>query len=454
MRPVLNQQSRQRHGQRQGTTLTEVLMSLLVMSIGVVSLATLFPISALRVLEATNMTNSTVLRYNAEGLVDSVPSILFDPDGLASTRHSGTNYIVDPLGKWDIANQLSRPINDPSLSRFEYNRATTITRPRAGFQSWFLGESETSPAVFTSLERTRHLVSLPDTLTVVVEATLADPFASVTATTVTFPSSDGMDVVDSTVTAAVAAGLSDSGMRVTLFDTSNSFSEVKTVSAVMGNPSGNTVEFVEPLSSELQTAGIGLVRLELVDNFYTFMLSVRNTAGHVNADVVVFFKRELTELSNQVYVGELRRYNLGADGVPGSTGDDNMDGNNEDVREIGSPGSDDTVNNTVTVDWTETLYPSAPERPPLRRGGYVYDPVNGLWYRIRSISDAVPVSNTTAVLALDEAIRRDNTEDLDNSGGVNLPGEDRNGNGAVDRGGLIIPKGVIAVFPLRAKQLD
>ncbi len=89
---------------RRGTTLTEVLMSLMIMSIGVVSLATLFPISAARVLEATNLTNATVLKHNAEGIVDSFSAIIHEPDGATidpvtgeNTRERGRAIQVDPL---------------------------------------------------------------------------------------------------------------------------------------------------------------------------------------------------------------------------------------------------------------------------------------------------------------------------------------------------------------------
>ena len=44
-----------------GSTLSEVLISLLVMSIGVVSLATLFPVSVLRSIQATQLTNAANL---------------------------------------------------------------------------------------------------------------------------------------------------------------------------------------------------------------------------------------------------------------------------------------------------------------------------------------------------------------------------------------------------------
>ena len=58
------------HRLRPGTTLTEVLMSILIMSIGVVTLATLFPIAILRSVQATQLTNATILRYDAEAIID------------------------------------------------------------------------------------------------------------------------------------------------------------------------------------------------------------------------------------------------------------------------------------------------------------------------------------------------------------------------------------------------
>lgn len=450
---------------RRGTTLTEVLMALMVMSIGVISLATLFPISALRVVEATHMTNSTILRHQAEGLMDAASAMAFDPDGDGnSAEHSQTTYVIDPLGIWNLRTQTSVPLTDVSLRRFEYNRPGGITQPPLSRQTRFLGESTASPRVFTNLDLVRELTSLQDTTTQVVEGTAT----AFTANSVTFPTTDGMDAMSATISSALTitpTPPSDIGWRVTLFDVSGRLSEVKTVSVDSANTSGSsTVEFDEPLSSELQAIGVGLARLEIADDFYTFMYSVRNTAGTFNFDVVVFFKRDFSELSQQLYIGDLRRFNLGTPAAPGLSGvDDNGDGVTDDIREIGSVGifnaERDTENSSVVVDWNPALYTTVPEKPPIRRGGYVYDTVNGLWYRIQSIGTADAdgdgiIDDTAATLNLDSAIHRDNTEDLDDSGAVDLPGEDRNSDGIVDRGGLIIPRGVIAVFPLRARRLD
>ena len=99
---------------RRAVTLTEVLMSLMIMSIGVTSVAVLFPISVLRSIQSTQLTNAAILKYNAEALLQQNPKVVFDPDGnyeLAVTDLQGQfalaehyqsaamrNYIVDPVG--------------------------------------------------------------------------------------------------------------------------------------------------------------------------------------------------------------------------------------------------------------------------------------------------------------------------------------------------------------------
>ncbi len=64
-----------RNARRAGVTLSEILVSLLVMSIGVVSVATLFPLSVFRTIQATQLTNAAQHRYNYEGLVGARPEL-------------------------------------------------------------------------------------------------------------------------------------------------------------------------------------------------------------------------------------------------------------------------------------------------------------------------------------------------------------------------------------------
>src|SRR6478672_466809 len=53
------------HRGRPGITLTEILISIMIMGVGMVSLATLFPLGLLRIREANRLTRSTLLAESA-----------------------------------------------------------------------------------------------------------------------------------------------------------------------------------------------------------------------------------------------------------------------------------------------------------------------------------------------------------------------------------------------------
>ena len=468
---------------RSGVTLTEVLMSIMIMGIGVVSLATLFPISTLRVLEATNLTNSTVARFNAEGIIDSFPQMIHNPDGISTTRESGKNYIVDPLGWLELLNQgasadvtTAMTVAAPlpfDVRRYEYNRPTSgayqITQPPIARQTRYLGDSANPqiflssppanpvfPKLFTSIDIVRQVASLRDTTTDFGEG-FPDPDGVNTAAYT--KNGDGLvigltmpaevDLTVFTLPTTNAAYQDSTGYQAMIFDVTGRYSEIRQIESV----AGQTINWPSRPLPARYSSTVGLVRIERTEPFYSWMLTVRKRAsGPANVDVVVFTKRDFNELSEQLYVGDLRRFTLGDDGVPGTAGEDlNNDGNPNELAELGYPGSDDKQNNRVTVDWDPALYPTPPEKPALRRGGFVFDAANALWYRVLTIEEA-PTA-TSAVLALEKAISRNNTEDLIENNSLDA-GEDLNADGSIDRGGLIIPKGVVAVFPLETKLLQ
>jgi hypothetical protein len=80
---------------RFGATLTEVLMSLLIMSVGVVSVFTLFPLSILRSINANQQTNGKILKRDAEELILSSPSVLY-----ASSPVTGAPATPRFRGQW------------------------------------------------------------------------------------------------------------------------------------------------------------------------------------------------------------------------------------------------------------------------------------------------------------------------------------------------------------------
>jgi hypothetical protein len=408
----------------------------------------------LRVLEATNLTNSTVARFNAEGIIDSFPQMIHNPDGVSTTREAGKNYIVDPLGWHEL---LAQGVPTPLL--YEYNRpasgAFAITRPPIAQQTRYLGDNVTSPTLFTSIDIARRVANLQDTTTDFGEG-FPDPDGGNAGaytkngdglvTGLTMPTEVDLSVF--TLSTTDPAYQDPKGYQAVIFDVTGRYSEIRPIDSV----SAQTINWLSPLPSRYSSI-VGLVRIERTEPFYSWMLTVRKRAsGPANVDVVVFSKRDFNELSEQVYVGDLRRYTLGSDGVPGTTGVDlNNNGTNNDLAELGYPGTDDEQNNRVTVDWNPALYSTDPEKPLLRRGGFVFDAANALWYRVLTIEEA-PTA-TSAILALEKAISRDNTEDLIANNALDT-GEDRNSDGVIDRGGLIIPRGVVAVFPLETKLLQ
>jgi len=75
---------------RTGATLTEVLMALLVMGVGILPVMGLFPVAFLRSVQATNRTHATIHRYNAEAAMDLERQLI---TGLTEWQ-AGTAYVI------------------------------------------------------------------------------------------------------------------------------------------------------------------------------------------------------------------------------------------------------------------------------------------------------------------------------------------------------------------------
>ena len=130
---------------RAGATLTEVLMSLLIMSVGVLSVMSLFPISLLRTIQAAATTNASLLTGNAteellarSELLDGVPywqpGQRYQPGALVTPlpppgqTNSGTNRIfLVPAAYADgslVANvgpTIVQPQVQPDWNRLRFN---------------------------------------------------------------------------------------------------------------------------------------------------------------------------------------------------------------------------------------------------------------------------------------------------------------------------------------------
>lgn len=456
---------------RRGVSLSEVLMSLGIMSIGIAFIAGIFPLAALRTLRATNLTNATIARYNAEAAIASldnngiVRALIHDPDFDGDLReHRGTNYIVDPLGfneKYLISPAAthfvfgSEDINGNGMldTGEDLNSDGALNIPPATVTRAL--PLQFSGGVF-NLDAARDRVGLPDTFNEIGQVVAA---RSNTANTVTVPGELDMATVDP----------STGTYRVTLFNERETKSEIRYLAAPAA---ASATDWTLSLDRNLPTGfgNVGRVIVEVPTTRYTWLLTVRKRfSGLANVDVVVFLNRSFAFEHEQVYEAEFRMFNLDpndpggdGDGLPGRPNfDDNgedrngngmldpgedfngngvLDSNPDDISEIGYPGTDDIPNNRVIIRWPDD--DNTENDPFLQRGGYIFDTSNAIWYRMQAVESQTSDGTTiTARVSLEEAIKQNNTGDLMNFG-VADAGE------TPGAGGAMTPRGVVAVFPL------
>ncbi len=500
-----------RHDVRTGATLTEVLMSLLIMSIGVSTVALMFPISMRRTLVASQQTNSTIARFNAEALADVDPNFIHNPDGnfppgaaIDTTPYNGStfrghSYLVDPLGYQEFNYDPVTPTNplpgSPVIAPFPVGNSPRdfFGNNVPAFVNWPLPRRYTGATLFANpycslpgpptavqqllIARTRAtaLVTQPDNWKVATEAQSVTP-AGTGITSVTLDTEgDLSSVVVIDPATSLPTGIS---YRAVIYDIDGTHSETR---MLIANPVGQTISWTDPLPSQFEvspttgaTPNLGRIRVEQSDQVYTWMLSVRKRpSGSCNVDVVVFFKRNFDPNQERVFDAEFRKWKWinGANDyagtlaqrAPGIAGvDDNGNGVVDEVSEFGYPlpgasAAESELPNAVVTLKVSSATPEE-DRPKPQKGNYIYDTKNGLWYRIRAVqNEQYGVAGASGPedwmdVVLDETIKLDSTEDLDGDGTLNLPGEDRNGDGAVTRGGAILHHSVVNVFPLEIKE--
>lgn len=404
---------------RSGVSLAEVLVSMLIMSIGVVSVASLFPISVLRTAQATQLTHAVFLRNNAEAWVESNSVILGNgqiPFPAAVNQNTSVFAVVDPLG-FTMANNGLSNLN-----------ATTFAGPPS-VNAVGSSVARTSGGVGT-VALARQLATLPDSWSLIFEDVVTS-FGALQITTNT-------DTTSKNVTPAKL------NYRVVMFDVTGKVAVLKGLNAV----AGTTLSWTSNLPVGFVPAR---ARVEVQDLRYSYMLTVQKNPDSLatakslatinwvaDVDVAVFFNRSfiasdenlfsltypviVNSAAKTVSAGTLTPFNgNGFDGAPGVSGvDDDGDGNPDLNAEMGFLGSDDR--RTVAVPFTVGL----PGQPYLKKGSYMLE-LNALeWYRIVDLNTTL--SPGTAVILLDREVR------ILNAANPVLGG--------------VFMKGIIDVFPL------
>jgi len=373
---------------RGGTTLSAILISLMVMSIGVVSLATLFPISVLRSIQATQLTNASIHRLNAKQVCYSFPQLILNPD--ADTLSGGTNpnyllehqlfnvrdldhntvdnpydegsrFIVDPLGwneqQFKVALSGSRMLCDEfgnrDLASIDPSGDTVLRRYHGGL---------------STLKDAKTWTYLPDSWQLQLSGTAPTPAVN---NSITVPAT-----VDTQTSQQTLADLGAGSVRIILFSANGKSSVVRNVTSIVGT--SVSWDDTQTTADDLPSAGYGTTlqryRVEVADPRYSWLLSVRRLAidangnGSALADVVVFHKRSLSAAVEQIYSTTLTK------------------GNNS---------------CTITVSGTA--------KPFLKKGGFIFDAQGANWYRIVKIDEATnpivyidrpAVANTNRIMAM------------------------------------------------------
>ena len=466
-----------------GATLSEVLVSLLVMSIGVVSLATLFPISVLRSLQATQLTSSANLRYNVEAFLGVRPQLytigaawqagtaytvgdLVTPTGCCSpsivlscttagisgaveptwnTNNGGNtfdpspggplqwqtyrvqNYVVDPLGKHLVETSFRQTANGDYFG----NNGTAPIQLMRSFPG--IGASNQDQAA--------DAATLPDSWILQVESNQVTYSAGASTCSLgDLP----YDLIPTTPILPVGYLPS----RIVLFDITGKISHVRPISNITGTAPSQTLTWPSVVGSGPLPTGFTPVRarVETKERRYTWMLSVRRDGDSFQMDVVVFFRRPFSGRDEQVYPATFTAVtDPGYDQQPGvATVDDDGKNGTDDAGELGWPGSDDSARNWVIVE-----YKSAEDKPFYKKGGFVCDATNLRWYRILDLVEGTtPASVTPAgITALSPTAGYDRAVRLTVENKIVAPVP------AVVGGGALMMRNIVDVYPIRTRVI-
>ncbi|MEK6261744.1 MAG: hypothetical protein AABP62_24360 [Planctomycetota bacterium] len=411
---------------RAGSTLSEVLISLLVMSIGVVSLATLFPVSVLRSIQATQLTNAANLRYNVEALTTVrpellnggtawaagtayttnprsfiVPSELFrqtNPRTMFACTAGGTSGTIEPGLPGSATNWDFRPGNtttDGGVTWTAFTADAYVVDPLgfhevdpnnvAGLRDFF-GNSDTaglfggtsgSGAPYAVTRIRRFTPSWADDT-----ASAAEVAAAADAATLPDSWVDQVESLSLTGLTATSCTLSDVNVdlsvsvpttllplpRAVFFDVTGKTSAIR---ALTGITTGTAPTISWAASAGALSFTPAKCRVETQERRYTWMLSVRRGASGASfMDVVVYFRRSYDRREEAVYPAVFTEiFDPGFDGQPGFSGvnDDRINGTDDPAEDINDNGvldsGEDTNSNGQLDGGTELGFPGSDDIP-------------------------------------------------------------------------------------------
>jgi hypothetical protein len=319
--------------QRSGATLIEVLMALMIMSIGVVSVATLFPLALKRAVQATQLTNSQILREQVVEMLKVHPELIpindrfvqdysiKDVNGVTSTslfpygpnvpltlwRDIEVVRIVDPLGFYEYGDANSDNIMSAG-DNFSYPTSATAAidkiNPRPAFADGFanlnipvrIGGQWTRPQALAR-------VPLRDSWVTGQETTFI-PIAN-TLTEISCPATMWNVMSD------ISSRFATSDIRIMILDANGRGAQTRSISSmsVPATPGVSTITLNVPLPNNplyFDTAAaagtVTQVRIQEFEQRYTWMLTTRTSLigteeVRTHIDMAIFFRRDFSPAS-------------------------------------------------------------------------------------------------------------------------------------------------------------
>lgn len=420
---------------RHGATLVEVLMSLLIFSIGIVSVFTLFPVSLLSSIQATKLTNSKILGDNVVEIIRTNPEMLVPPcpttnpdRGFWQPRFQYTvNDCARPTLKpgelFALPSRVYRcalidPMNpppNPKTGSIEPNWPSSGTIQDGDFKWTTLTSSNLDDYVIDPLgmalipvpsgkpdffgynkaanvggpgkivrrltggltdfqDQAIPLFTQPDTWSLVFEEVPSAIEDSTSVTSVTFPS-----VVDLTRVTAL-------NHRMTIISADRKKSVTKKLAAT-GTVNIQTLNLVNVDDNDLpndldEIDEISKVRVEVFNPRYSYFLTVRRTDPNVapKLSAALIFNRSFSFKDEEVY-----------------------DANFGNQAYDDDPEIDGSAPSNLGVDQLRISWKTNNKLAPLlREGNYVLDARELIWYRMTNI--AIDKTNKRADITLDRSV--------------------------------------------------
>lgn len=362
---------------RRGATLTEVLMAIFIMSIGVVSVITLFPLAILRAVHATQLTNSKVLEQNIEEFLHANSWMLrgspVDPKLNSTDTEFVKPCVIDPLGKPVMGTYY------PAYNRQFGNRGS------GSVQTWYIRRispfaqltDTAGTAVNPSYETAAENVDWPVTDHTWLDSGICALPDSWNTIANDIPEAISATEVDFAATGP-ALGASGGNVRLTLIslDGTRSITRLGTTNNYKFTKLGTEPNIPLP---DFDLTNVGRAVVEANESRYSWVITCPSPAdAPPQASCAVFFRRAFDPDEEFIYD------NSGSNPMTAAS-------------------------STVDIQWGA----GQPE-PVLREGNYLFDADSAIWYRIRSYTITETGATGSATIELDRPARKD-------SRGVMLP---------------------------------